>query len=92
MHIHDLKELLQKGVVRVVFAKADNSERIMLATTHPSVMPPAPAEPAPRSRGGHTMAESHLLVWDTEAEALRSFNAERLLEEPKLIEGLEHAT
>jgi hypothetical protein len=86
MHLQDLKALLQQGVTRVVFLKADESERTMLATTHPSAMPPAPPNPA---GGTKPMADGHLLVWDTEAKALRSFNSARLLEEPVLIEVLD---
>lgn len=88
MHLLDLKALLQQGVTRVVFLKADESERVMLATTHPSLMPPAP--PAPAGGSSKPMAEGHLLVWDTEAQALRSFNAARLLEEPVLLKALDH--
>ena len=90
MCVRDLKALLQQGVVRVVFLKADGSERTMLATTHPSRMPPAPDTPSTAERSGRRMAEDHLLVWDIEASGLRSFNAGRLLEDPLLIENLDH--
>lgn len=86
--VQDLKALLNQGIVRVVFLKGDGSERTMLATTHPAHMPPAP--PSAKEGSGRPMAEDHLLVWDTEARALRSFNVGRLLEEPKLIEIPSH--
>jgi hypothetical protein len=34
------------------------------------------------------MPAGNLLVWDTEAQALRSFSVDRLLEVPVLIEEL----
>lgn len=87
MQIQELRALLLKGVTRVVFLKADNSERTLLATLHPSRMPPPPVLEGGQ-RPGRTMAEGHLLVWDTEAQALRSFSIDRLLETPELIEEL----
>lgn len=91
MQIQDLRALLEKGVTRIVFLKADNTERTMLATLHPAHMPPPPPS-TPGTSPGRPMAEGHLLVWDMEAKALRSFNAGRLLEVPVLIEALGNET
>lgn len=90
MHIQDLRALLLQGVVRIVFLKTDNTERTLLATLHPSRMPPAPVV-APGT-GGRALPEGNLLVWDTEANGLRSFIVDCLLEEPVLIEALTHET
>lgn len=87
MSIQELRSLLEKGVTRIVFLKADNSERTLLATLHPSRMPPPPPIEA-GAKPGRPMPAGNLLVWDTEALALRSFNIERLLEAPVLIEEL----
>lgn len=87
MHIQDLRALLEKGVTRIIFLKADNSERTLLATLHPSQMPPPPPV-EPGTKPGRPMPAGHLLVWDTEAQALRSFSVDRLLEVPVLIEEL----
>lgn len=87
MHTQDLRTLLEKGVIRLVFLKADNTERTMLATLHPSHMPPAPP-PEPGRRPGRPLPDGQLLVWDMEAQALRSFNVGRLLEAPVLVEAL----
>ena len=89
MLIQDLRALLEKGVTRVVFLKADDTERTMLATLHPSHMPPAPPS-VPGGRQGRPLPDGHLLVWDMEAKALRSFNVGRLLEAPVLVEALAH--
>jgi hypothetical protein len=87
MHTQDLRALLEKGVIRLVFLKADNTERTMLATLHPTHMPPPPPS-SPGGRPGRPMPDDHLLVWDMEAKALRSFNVGRLLEAPVLLESL----
>lgn len=86
MHTQELRTLLEKGVIRLVFLKADNTERTMLATLHPTHMPPPPP-PTPGARW-RPMPADHLLVWDMEAKALRSFNVGRLLEAPVLLESL----
>lgn len=90
MDIQDLRALLEQGVTRIMFLKADNSVRTLLATLHPAHMPPPPATPS--ASPGRPMAEGHLLVWDMEAKALRSFNVGRLLEAPVLVEALTHET
>lgn len=90
MHIQDLRTLLAQGVIRLVFLKADDTERTMLATLHPAHMPPPPP-PTPGARW-RPMPDNHLLVWDMEAKALRSFNVGRLLEAPVLVEALTHET
>lgn len=87
MHIEELRSLLQKGVTRIIFLKTDNSERTLLATLHPSCMPPPPPIEA-GAKPGRPMPAGNLLVWDTEAKALRSFSVDRLLEVPVLIEEL----
>lgn len=87
MHIQDLRTLLEQGVIRLVFLKADSTERTMLATLHPTHMPPPPP-PVPGGRPGRPLPDDHLLVWDMEAKALRSFNVGRLLEAPVLLESL----
>jgi len=86
MDIQDLRKLLERGVVRIVFLKMDNTERTLLATLHPSRMPPPPVvDPGMR---GRPLPEGNLLVWDTEANSLRSFIVDCVLEEPVLIEEL----
>lgn len=87
MQIQELRALLLKGVVHIVFLKSDNTERTLLATLHPSLMPPPPVLEGGQ-RPGRTMAEGHQLVWDVEANGLRSFIIDCVLEEPVLIKEL----
>ncbi len=79
---NQLQAMLNRGVVKLVFRKkSDNSLRTMLATTSPGGgMPPAPAKPSARP-----IPESHLLVWDTEADGLRSLDLDTLTEKPELV-------
>jgi hypothetical protein len=89
MTFDELNELLQAGIVRVSFIKkTDGSERVMLATRHKKMMPPPPA-PDPTKKPGRPMPEGHILVWDTEANALRSFDTAALNKEPELVEPLD---
>ncbi len=77
-----LQALLNRGVVKLVFRKkSDKSLRTMLATTSPGGgMPSAPAKPSSRP-----IPENNLLVWDTEAEGLRSLDLDTLTEAPELV-------
>lgn len=92
MDTNDLNTLLHRGLVRVTFTKkSDKSRREMRCTCHPAIMPPPPPPkldaqgfPVPK----RPMPEGHLLVWDVEAGALRSFDTSTLLEEPVLLEDL----
>lgn len=82
-----IKELLGQGVVKLEFIKkSDGSRRVMLATTHPALMPPPPPKnPDKPSRP----LPSHLtLVWDVENDALKSFDMSSLVEEPVLVKDL----
>lgn len=77
-----IQAMLNKGAVKLTFRKAsDNSLRTMVATTAPGMGMP----PAPEKKSSRPMPESNLLVWDIEANGLRSFDIGRLTEEPEQI-------
>lgn len=87
-----VRELLARGIVRISFIKkTDGTTREMLCTTHPQLMPPPPA-PKLDAAGNviptRPMPAGHLLVWDTQAPGLRSFDIETLNAEPVLVEEL----
>lgn len=75
-----LKNLLQVGVTSVTFVKADGTLRTMKATLDPVIIPtPAvPNAPLTESPKGKAVNEDVCKVWDTEAEAWRSFRYDRL--------------
>jgi hypothetical protein len=87
MEKQQIAALLSQGIVRIVFQKKDKSTRVLLGTTHRAMMPPPP-EPKPDAKPGRPIPESNLLVWDTEAGGLRSFDINDLLEEPYLVRPL----
>ena len=73
-----VKESLNKEIVKITFEKADGTQRIMFATTNPTL-------------GGFTLTENSesestkkqnpeiCKVFDTEAKAWRSFRWDRML-------------
>lgn len=73
----ELAEALASHVVKVTFTKSDGSERIMLATTQPHLLPPMEVT---ESQVEHKPKDPNLFkVWDMEVQAWRSFRAERVL-------------
>lgn len=72
MNKHELKEVLQNGVVTVVFTKVDGTERTMKCTLLPEYMPATVAQ------GQQLLTEkvenpNTISVWDVESQGWRSF-------------------
>ena len=66
-----LRELLRERVVGVVFTKKDGTERVMQATLSEDLIPEVlNSEKTATTR---KKSDEALAVWDTEAEAWRSF-------------------
>jgi len=63
-----LRVLLRERVVGVVFTKKDGTERVMQATLSEELIPKAEKSATTRKKSDEALA-----VWDTEAEAWRSF-------------------
>jgi hypothetical protein len=75
-----LKKMLQVGVTNVTFVKADGSLRTMKATLDPVVIP-LPAIPnalLTENKKEKTQNDDVCKVWDTEANAWRSFRYDRI--------------
>lgn len=66
--ITNLKELLPLYKVKVTFTKVDGTERTMLCTTNPSVIPQQESSDKPHAENPDVMR-----VWDLEKEGWRSF-------------------
>lgn len=75
---HELKEIIQNGVVTVIFTKADGTERTMKCTLLPEYLP----------QQGQFLVESSnrkennavLSVWDIDANGWRSFRLDSVKE------------
>lgn len=92
MTLNEINDMLSRGVVRISFTKkSDGSTRVMRCSRHKDIMPPPPA-PKLDSAGNvmptRPMPAGHILVWDIEASALKSFDTATLNAEPELIEVL----
>ena len=79
MNRHELKEVLQNGVVTVVFTKVDGTERSMKCTLLPEYMPENVAQ------GQHLLTENTkvenpntLSVWDIDNGGWRSFRVDSI--------------
>jgi len=82
----DVKSLLQKNIVPIIFIKADGTERHMFATLDPDLIR---YEYSERSSGKNTK-DLILSVWDTVLNEFRSFRWDRLREvdDTKFPKGL----
>jgi hypothetical protein len=76
MNQTELAQALASHVVQVTFVKADGSQRVMQATTQPSLLPVVTVL---ESEINHKPKDPNLFkVWDMQAQAWRSFRAERV--------------
>lgn len=75
-----LKKLLHVGVTNVTFIKADGSVRTMKATLDPVHISSIaiPASMLNESKKERVVNDDVCKVWDTEAEAWRSFRYDRI--------------
>lgn len=72
-----LKQLLREGVVSVVFTKKDGSERVMICTLNPELLPAqTDIEEAVQKK---TPNPDILAVWDLEAQGWRSFRYDSII-------------
>lgn len=76
MNQNDLAQALAEHVVQVTFVKADGTQRVMMATTQPSLLP---VTTITESEATTKPKDANLFkVWDMQAQAWRSFRAERV--------------
>lgn len=74
MNKHELKEILNNGVVTVVFTKADGTERTMKCTLLPEYMPATIQQPQQLLTENVRVENPNTLsVWDIESNGWRSF-------------------
>jgi hypothetical protein len=73
----DLRTALAKGPVIVKFLKADDSERIMTATTNPSLFSWTPSGKTGRTKQPNPDV---LAVWDLDINQWRSIRLDRVIE------------
>lgn len=73
--------LLSRGEVRVVFTKADGTERTMLCTKRTDVIP---ADALPK--GVRSTSADLCTVWDLVMNAWRSFNFDRVISYEEVVE------
>lgn len=79
MNRHELKEVLQNGVVTVVFTKVDGTERSMKCTLLPEYMPENVAQ-GQQLLTENTKVENPntLSVWDIDNGGWRSFRVDSI--------------
>lgn len=77
---HELKQILQNGVVTVVFTKADGTERHMKCTLIPEYIP-ATMQPKQQLLTESTQRPENpnlVSVWDIESAGWRSFRLDTI--------------
>ena len=75
MNKHELKEILENGVVTVVFTKVDGTERTMRCTLLPEYLPTtvAPQQQMLTENLTRTENSNTISVWDVEKSGWRAF-------------------
>ena len=68
----NLVAFLRNSVCKVVFTKADGTERTMYATLNEQPLPPRKDEDSSKPR--RSRPSSNIVAWDVEAKDWRSFN------------------
>ena len=66
----------------VKFRKVDGSERVMWCTLNPTLLPQFEEKPAndkPKKNRGLTESSDHIVAWDLEKNAWRSFRCDSIL-------------
>jgi hypothetical protein len=79
-----LKKMLTESTsgCTVKFRKVNGEERIMWATLNSSLMPPAKQDavsPNSKKKTGITESDDHVVVWDLEKNAWRSFRCDSII-------------
>jgi len=78
MNKHELKEVLQNGVVTVVFTKVDGSERSMKCTLLPEYMPAVAQGQQLLTESTRVENPNTLSVWDVDSGGWRSFRMDSI--------------
>ena len=76
-HKQQIRDLLNEGVVRLLFEKADGSPREMHATLNSNWIR---WEPSAKDNKLKPPSDTSLAIWDTEKDAWRAFRWDRLRE------------
>lgn len=74
--VEELLQSLKRGIVVVKFLKKDESERVMVATLDPKLLPERDATITQEYAVKNT---NQIRVYDVEAEAWRSFLFDRII-------------
>ena len=73
-----LKEMLQNGIISIVFEKADGTIREMNCTLNPTEMPAQRLTEEQNAAKIRTENADLLAVWDVDANGWRSFNISKV--------------
>lgn len=68
-----LKSHIAFGPTTVIFTKKDGTERVMLCTTNPKLVPPAPVVESAEPKKTKKVNEEVMPVYDLDAKAWKSF-------------------
>ena len=78
MNKYELKEVLQNGIVSVVFEKVDGTIREMNCTLNKEHMPPQLLTEEQNAAKVRTENDDLLSVWDVDANGWRSFHVSKV--------------
>ena len=78
MNKYELKEMMQNGIVTVVFEKVDGTLREMQCTLDKEFMPPQLLTEEQNAAKVRTENDDLLAVWDVNANGWRSFHVSKV--------------
>lgn len=75
---YELKEMLQNGILSIVFEKVDGTIREMNCTLNKEIMPPQLLTEEQNAAKIRTENDDLIAVWDVDANGWRSFHISKV--------------
>jgi hypothetical protein len=75
----EIKKLLTENTLSVLFQKADGSQRAMLCTLKPDLLPVVDKQEGDEVKKTKTPSDTNVAVWDLEKNSWRSFRIDSII-------------
>lgn len=75
----DLAKLLKESIVSILFKKKDGTERNLLCTLKPDLLPSVEQKETDEPKKEKKKSDTNLAVWDLEKNAWRSFRLDSVI-------------
>ena len=75
----ELKNLLHENTLSVIFKKVDGTERKMLCTLNPELLPATDKQEGDEVKKLKKQSDTNIAVWDLEKNSWRSFRTDSII-------------